>query len=172
MIKKFNEMLSPSKLIKNCFLKTNNGHISISDLYVQFIGDSPNLAHFGDGSSPIYSSRFALSYDEMVDKLVSNNTSKQRLKDIKEDFSKFINNREIGTKIYIKDFINRNDNILECVWDGNRFKCGNMLMFSISDIFNHGIRFIKPENKNIITNWTKIGFTWDIVRKDWIKNKK
>ena len=165
-------MLSTSRLIKNCFYKTSNGNISICDLYVQFVGEKPTLAHFGNGSHPIYSDKFALSYDEMVEKLISNNTSKQRLKNIKVDFYRFIEEREIGTKIYIKDFINKNDNILECIWDGNRFRCGNMLMFNISDIFNHGIRFIKPENKNIITNWTKIGFTWDIVRKDWIKNRK
>jgi len=171
MIKKFNEM--DKVLTKNVFYKTKMlDKILVADMYVQYLHGKPSLAHFGDGVGRFYPKDFAITYDEIVQKLITNNASKRRLLEIKDDFINFLDSKEIGTKVYIKDTLNKSsEDVLECVWDGKTFRCGRHMFFNLSDLFVRPFYFQKPDGKNIITDWTYKGHTWNDNMKSWVKNK-
>lgn len=160
----------PSEL-RNCYVTLRNGQLVNRDLYVQFFGDGkPFMAHDGRGIGGIFY-EFALTYDEMIKKFVKNSSKKTRLETIKPHYLRFLETKELGTKVYTKDPNNTGD-WLECVWDGSVFRCGHHMFFFFDDILNIPIWFQKPEGVNIVTDWTRKGYRWDAGQKSWVKDRK
>ncbi len=152
----------------NCYIKLHNNKIVIRESYVQYIGTKPFLVHDGTGTGHKYF-KFAFTYDEMVKKFVTY-YHKKRFQIIKDGYLNFIENKTIGTKIYVKDINNKTDDYVECVWDGERFRCGKHLFYSIDDLLNqYPLFFEKPIDKNIITDWIYKGYEWNDIIKSWIK---
>ena len=166
MIKKFNEM--KMDMTQNVYVTLHNGNLAIRDLYIQYQNGKPWIAHDGRGLGGIFY-KFALTYDDMITKFVTNDSKRKRLKIIKDDFIDFLEKRRVGTKIYIKDIYNGTDDYLECVWDGKVFSCGVHIYFEIDGILNNPIWFEMPD-KNIIKSWSRNGHRWSDKLKSWIKN--
>ena len=169
MIKKFNEHKSTER--RNCYVTLRNGQLVNRDLYVQYFGDGkPFMAHDGRGIGAIFY-EFALTYDDMIKKFVKNQNKRKRLETIKDDYLRFLETKELGTKVYTKD-PNKTGEWMECVWDGQVFGCGSHMFFFFDDILNMPIWFQKPEGVNIVTNWTRKGYQWDDRLKSWTKIRK
>lgn len=172
-IDKFNEMSQDDKVRQSVYVTLRNGKIVNRNLYVQYFKDGkPFMAHDGAsvGIGGIFY-KFALTYDDMINKFVTNNAKKQRLETIKDDYIKFMDTKEVGTKVYIKDSENGTDDYLECNWNGRYFTCGRHMFFDADDILNRPIWFQKPEGKNIITDWYPKGYEWSDKQKSWIRKR-
>lgn len=174
IVKTFNEMNQDEKPRQSVYVQLRNGRIVNRMLYIQYFKDGkPFIAHDGPGrgiGGIFY--EFALTYDDMINKFVTNSAKKQRLKTIKNDYLNFMDTKEVGTKVYIKDSENNTDDYLECVWDGDRFTCGRHMFFDEDEILNRPIWFQKPEGKNIVTDWYPKGYEWSDTQKSWIRKNK
>jgi len=159
-------------VIKNCYVKTKSGLIVNGDYRVNYNNGKPSFVYeVKEGFTPFPMYDFAFTYDDMVKKLVKNKNRKLLFQANKEAYLNFIENKNIGTKIYTNNPDDKKE-WLELTWDGKLFRCGVHLFYTIEDLLNEDLYFQKPEDTNLITEWVMKNHIWCDIRKGWIPLKK
>ena len=156
---------------RNCYVKTKSGIIVNGDYRVNYNNGKPLFVYeVKEGFTPYAMYDFALTYDDMVKKLVNNKNRKLLFQANKQAYLNFMENRTIGTKVYGKNPDDKKEWV-ELTWDGELFRCGKHLFYTLQDLLNEDLYFEKPEGVNPITDWTMKNHFWCDKRKDWIPNK-
>lgn len=158
---------------QKCFVKTKSSQKIVYDWFrVNYTNGKPVFVYplLEEGLSPFAIYDFALTYDDMVKKLVKSKKRKLVLSSNKDAYLDFIENKTIGTKIWEQDPYDKSQ-WLEYTWDGEFFSCGKHLFLQVRELLNGDFYFQKPEGVNPITDWTMKNHFWCDKLKSWVPNK-